>query len=385
LDTVNQELDHLSHQEKDFAELQKKQELLKKQIRELEASLAKDQERDRELAKRLGAWEYYKRARDIKHQLDLSSQVKMFPSNGKEQWNQLMNRMKVIHDQKASLQEKLDEYTPKKKEDIIPWAREAEALEKLYVDLGQWRQTIVDVEALEEEKENWKLDFVNLGYSLPLWDRALPLEDACVHVDWAEGRRLAQSVGVRGNELHFWEQREPEVEAVAEEAADGDIQTEEDFQQMEDMASSLEQLLHQEAEIRGKIDAASQLEDKKFTFWFWLGILCMAGAAAGIASFYMAMAGTAALYGAAGGLMLGILCFLFNNKSIHKKGNDLEKWNDSLASLVNERKAISDKFPGQAPEDIDDLQAFHNLMQSRRSDFYKDQAKRQAISWKRET
>lgn len=83
--------------------------------------------------------------------------------------------------------------------------------------------------------------------------------------------------------------------------------------------------------------------------------------------------------------MLGILCFLFNNKSIHKKGNDLEKWNDSLASLVNERKAISDKFPGQAPEDIDDLQAFHNLMQSRRSDFYKDQAKRQAISWKRET
>ncbi len=53
----------------------------------------------------------------------------MFPSNGKEQWNQLMNRMKVIHDQKASLQKKLDEYTPKKKEDIIPWAREAEALE----------------------------------------------------------------------------------------------------------------------------------------------------------------------------------------------------------------------------------------------------------------
>ena len=51
-------------------------------------------------------------------------------------------------------------------------------------------------------------------------------------MDWAEGRRLAQSVGVRGNELHFWEQREPEVEAVAEEAADGDIQTEEDFQQL---------------------------------------------------------------------------------------------------------------------------------------------------------
>ena len=59
----------------------------------------------------------------VKHQLDLSSQVTMFPSNGKEQWNQLMNRMKVIHDQKESLQKKLDAYKPVKKEEIIPgWA-----------------------------------------------------------------------------------------------------------------------------------------------------------------------------------------------------------------------------------------------------------------------
>lgn len=56
------------------------------------------------------------------------------------------------------------------------------------------------------------MDFVNLGYSLPLWDRPLSLDKPCASVDWEEGRRLAGSLGVRNNELHFWEQREPEVE-----------------------------------------------------------------------------------------------------------------------------------------------------------------------------
>lgn len=89
----------------------------------------------------------------MKHQLDLSSQVTMFPSNGKEQWNQLMNRMKVIHDQKESLQEKLDAYKPVKKEEIIPWMGVENELEKLYVDLGQWRQTLSDAENMEKEKQ----------------------------------------------------------------------------------------------------------------------------------------------------------------------------------------------------------------------------------------
>lgn len=87
----------------------------------------------------------------MKHQLDLSSQVTMFPSNGKEQWNQLMNRMKVIHDQKESLQEKLDAYKPVKKEEIIPWMGVENELEKLYVDLGQWRQTLSDAENMERK------------------------------------------------------------------------------------------------------------------------------------------------------------------------------------------------------------------------------------------
>ena len=385
LDAVNQELDGLSHQEKDFAELQKKQELLKKQVAELKAELARDQTKDKVLEKRLGAWEYYKRARAVKAQLDLSSQVKMFPSNGKEQWNQLMNRMKVIHEQKESLQEKLDEYTPQKKEEIIPWAGATEALEKLYVDLGQWRQTITDASLLEEERENWRLDFIQLGYSLPLWDRPLSLDTPCVNVDWSEGRRLAQSLGVRTNELHFWEQREPEVETLEEEAEGETILSEEEWKALEAKANSLENLLHQKADMEQKIAALHSKEDKRYTLWFWIGVVLLAGAAAGVGAFYMAMAGYTALYGAGGGLVFAILSFLLHNQSIHKKEKDLQKWGESLTLLEGQRKELADAFDGQAPSGVEGLQAFQNLMQEKRSDFYQNQAKRQAASWKKET
>ena len=115
---------------------------MKKQASALKQQLDRDNEENDRLEKRLGAWNYYQQAVRVKHQLDLSSQVTMFPSNGKEQWNQLMNRMKVIHDQKESLQEKLDAYKPVKKEEIIPWMGVENELEKLYVDLGQRRQTL---------------------------------------------------------------------------------------------------------------------------------------------------------------------------------------------------------------------------------------------------
>lgn len=386
LDAVNQELDGLSNQEKEFSELQKKQDVLQKQIADLKDKLQKDQDNDRVMEKRLGAWEYYKRASRIKRQLDLSEQVKMFPSNGKEQWNQLMNRMKVIHEQKESLQPKLDAYKPLRKDEVIPWAGVSEALEKLYVDLGQWRQTMQDADEMEQEKENWRLDFINLGYALPLWDRALKIDEPCSNVDWAEGRRLAQSVGVRNNELHFWEQREPEVEEVEDQTKDGkEVQTEEDWQNCETMAGELEQLLHQAADVQERMDALNEQEDRKFTPWLMMGILLLAGTLGGIGAFYMAMAGYAAFYGAAGAFVLSVICFILHNRTIHKKGNELERLHGELDTLEKNRAALAEKFPGQAPKSLDDLKAFHNLMQEKRSDFYKDQAQRQAISWKRET
>ncbi|WP_443789965.1 ATP-binding protein, partial [Dialister succinatiphilus] len=370
----------------EFSDLQRRQEEMKKQASALKQQLDRDKEEKDRQEKRLGAWKYYQQAVSVKHQLDLSSQVTMFPSNGKEQWNQLMNRMKVIHDQKESLQEKLDAYKPVKKEEIIPWMGVENELEKLYVDLGQWRQTLSDAENMEKEKADWRMDFVNLGYSLPLWDRPLSLDKPFASVDWEEGRRLAGSLGVRNNELHFWEQREPEVEKLS-----GDLvlpkqeESESDWQKIESMAAELEQVLHEEADIQSEIDDISGREDKKYTPWLWMSLVLLLAAAAGIAAFYTARAGVAAMYGSSGAAVLAILSYLLHSHVVHKKGNTLEKLASRKDELEASRQKISEKFPGQAPKTVDELKAFHNLMQEKRSGFYKDQAKRQAISWKKET
>lgn len=386
LEEAEKELDGLSRQEKDFSDLQHRQEEMKKEIADLQLKLDKDNEENSRLEKRLGAWKYYQQAVSVKHQLDLSSQVTMFPSNGKEQWNQLMNRMKVIHDQKESLQEKLDAYKPVKKEEIIPWMGVENELEKLYVDLGQWRQTMADAEEMEKEKSDWRIDFVNLGYSLPLWDHALNLDKPCVNVDWEEGRRLSKSLGVRNNELHFWEQREPEVEKLSDDMELPEKEeSESDWQNIESMASELEQVLHEEADVQSEMDSISATEDKKFTPWLWLSMAFVLMAAGSIAAFYMAKAGIMSMYGAGGAAILAVLFFYLHSHVIHKKGNTLEKLALRKEELETLREKMSEKFPGQAPKTVDELKAFHNLMQEKRSGFYKDQAKRQAVSWKKET
>lgn len=386
LEEAEKELDGLSRQEKDFSDLQHRQEEMKKEIADLQLKLDKDNEENSRLEKRLGAWKYYQQAVSVKHQLDLSSQVTMFPSNGKEQWNQLMNRMKVIHDQKESLQEKLDAYKPVKKEEIIPWMGVENELEKLYVDLGQWRQTMADAEEMEKEKSDWRIDFVNLGYSLPLWDHTLNLDKPCVNVDWEEGRRLSKSLGVRNNELHFWEQREPEVEKLSDDMELPEKEeSESDWQNIESMASELEQVLHEEADVQSEMDSISATEDKKFTPWLWLSMAFVLMAAGSIAAFYMAKAGIMSMYGAGGAAVLAVLFFYLHSHVIHKKGNTLEKLALRKEELEILREKVSEKFPGQAPKTVDELKAFHNLMQEKRSGFYKDQAKRQAVSWKKET
>ena len=386
LEEAEKELDGLSRQEKDFSDLQHRQEEMKKEIADLQLKLDKDNEENSRLEKRLGAWKYYQQAVSVKHQLDLSSQVTMFPSNGKEQWNQLMNRMKVIHDQKESLQEKLDAYKPVKKEEIIPWMGVENELEKLYVDLGQWRQTMADAEEMEKEKSDWRIDFVNLGYSLPLWDHALNLDKPCVNVDWEEGRRLSKSLGVRNNELHFWEQREPEVEKLSDDMELPEKEeSESDWQNIESMASELEQVLHEEADVQSEMDSISATEDKKFTPWLWLSMAFVLMAAGSISAFYMAKAGIMSMYGAGGAAVLAVLFFYLHSHVIHKKGNTLEKLALRKEELETLREKVSEKFPGQAPKTVDELKAFHNLMQEKRSGFYKDQAKRQAVSWKKET
>lgn len=383
---VQEALEHLSGQEKDFSILQKKQALLKKEIDKMKISLAADQEMDKQLEKRLGAWEYYKRAREIKRQLQLSEQVKLFPSNGKEQWGHLVSRMKLIREQQEVLQPKIDEYRPRAKEEIIPWTGMEQELEGLYVDLGQWKQIAAEEEELKRTKADWARSFVNLGYALPLWDRALSLKDACADVDWKQGRDLAQSAGVRNNELHFWQQREPEVEMLEEMIQGGTLlSSEEAWRKYEADASKIEALLNEEAALTEKTDALSAQKDTRYTFWFWLGATALIAAVVFVIMFYMSLMGYTVLYGAVGTSVLAASCFAINNHVFRRKENQIRELEAQIDEIKKEWHEVASRFPDHVPEDKKDLPAFHNMLQAKRSDFYGMQAKQQAFAWKRET
>lgn len=383
---VQEELECLSGQEKDFSTLQKKQALLKKEIDKMKISLAADQEMDKQLEKRLGAWEYYKRAREIKRQLQLSEQVKLFPSNGKEQWGHLVSRMKLIREQQEVLQPKIDEYRPRAKEEIIPWTGMEQELEGLYVDLGQWKQIAAEEEELKRTKADWARSFVNLGYALPLWDRALSLKDACADVDWKQGRDLAQSAGVRNNELHFWQQREPEVEMLEEMIQGGTLlSSEEAWRKYEADASKIEALLNEEAALTEKTDALSAQKDTRYTFWFWLGATALIAAVVFVIMFYMSLMGYTVLYGAVGASVLAASCFAINNHVFRRKENQIRELEAQIDEIKKEWHEVASRFPDHVPEDKKDLPAFHNMLQAKRSDFYGMQAKQQAFAWKRET
>lgn len=385
LSSLREELAGLSHQEDDFADLRKRQDEIKKEISDTETRLAKAKEDDKILEKKLGAWKYYVRAREIKHQLALSEQVKMFPKNGKEQWNQLMSRMEVLHDQREALQKKIDEYTPRTKEEIIPWADASEDLEKLYTDLGQWGQTLDDMAELTQEKQQWKAEFCHMGYTLPLWDRMLSPNEHFGAVDWDEGRKLAKSVTVRDNELHFWEKREPEVEEADLNAGEKPKQSEEEWHTFEAKANEIESLVHDETDLREEITALQKKEDTQYTLWFWLGLLLVLGAGMGIGVFYMALAGFAALYAAGASAILALFAFQLNSRLVHKKEKDLARLEAQMEQLKAKREGLGKDFPLNLPEKEEDLHEFHNGLQQKRTEFYKAQAEAQALAWKLES
>lgn len=386
LDENKAELEKLSVQEKDFSTLQQKQKDIKKEMGEVSLRLRKAAEDDKKLEKQLGAWEYYKRAREIRRRLDLSEQVKMFPSNGKEQWNNLVSRMKVIHDQKGQLQEKLGEYTPRKKEEVIPWAASSEDLEKLYVDLGQWKQTLADEEELVAEHEAWEKDYVAMGPFLSLWGRPLSLDEECLPVNWEEGRKLAQEVNVRANELHFWENKEPKVEAFDETVdAISDIKSEDEWKAFEAGANRLEALTHSAAAMEREITALSSEEETHYTLWFWLGVVLTVAAAAGVGAFYLSYAGYEALYGTAGAAAAALLSFALNSHKAHKKEKKLAALKTELERAKEEKKKVAAETGLALPEKEEDISLLKKTVGEKQAAFFQYQAKAQALSWKRET
>lgn len=385
LKEINETLDSLSAQEKDFAQLQKKQEQLKKELSALSDKLEHERQRDRFLEKNLGAWEYYQRAKSIKKQLDLSEGVKVFPTGGREHWNKLMQRMKVIHDQKESVQEKIGDYRPKTKQDMIPWASVESDLDALYIELGQWRDTIHEAEAIEEARAAWQSDFEALGYTLSFWKRSLSPDEPWGAIDWEAGYSLARTVLLRKNEIHFWKQREPEVESAEEiqEEESGDT-SEKEFRSLEESASLIQSLLRREKDIRGQMELISAAHDRHRTLLMG-GFISLAASLICALLFYTARAGYLSLYGLAFFAVLSLLFFVIRH---HRKGSRLKKLQDlrqDLEDIEKEKSRIAPAFGGNIPHTEAEMPAFEAMMQEKRAAFYQLQAKRQADSWKNES
>ena len=76
---------------------------------------------------------------------------------------------------------------------------------------------------------------------------------------------------------------------------------------------------------------------------------------------------------------------MLTEKKSHSKRNKQDKFNKELLDVEEKIKILGSEFPGKIPESEEDMIAFHNMMQEKRADFYKNQLKRQANLWKKET
>ena len=378
-------LETLSADEERFSKLQKEQIEIRDKIAEAEKTLRADKEEERALEKRLGAWQYYERAREIRRRLDLSEQVKHFPKNGKEQWNQLMSRMALLHEQKEQLDEKLAEHTPQTMEEVIPWVHETETLEGLYRDLGRWQEAIDEETALTAEMAAWREGFAGLSAQLTLWTEPLSPDETYAAIDWEEGRRVAQGVSVRQNEYHFWAKREPEVEE--EEVAPEDIPkaTEEDWRNIEEKAARAETLVRERNARKAAYQALSEKKDSYFTIWFVAAFLLMLGAGAALYGFYAAMVGVDGLYGAGIAAALSIVFLFVNHVVAGKKAKQMARLSAELSAIEGEIADIAAVVPVPIPDAEEELSVFRNAMQQKRGEFYKALSAAQALSWKHES
>ena len=386
LSDVRKELEELAGQEKDFSVLQARQASIKKELDEMETQLAKERNAEKLLEKRLGAWAYYKKAKEIKRQLSLSEQIKVFPSNVKERWNRLMSRMKVINEQKEVLQEKLEEYKPQSKKEIIPWTGMEKELEELYIDLGQWKQMIADEEALNRGKSEWAKNFIHMGYTLSV-DREFvsssisPSSSTSGSLFFQKWSSLFLTPTLCASSLPVCQSTETQLFFNS----NGRSHKESEWKAYEENANQIEKFIREEAALKKEKEELLAQKDRPYTVWFLAGLLCLAVSFTCVGAFYMSFSGYAVLYGAAVAALLAIVFFILNNHVSHIKGKKLNRLDTALENIYKEKKAAVQNFPDFIPENENELSAFRNRCQQKRNDFYKAQAKRQALSWRKET
>ncbi|KGF07542.1 hypothetical protein HMPREF1633_15140 [Tissierellia bacterium S5-A11] len=375
----------LAGEEEEFAAIRREQNEVDAQIKAAEEAIAALDVRDRTMDKQIGAWEYYREGIETKRRLDLCSTIEHFPADGKERWNKLVQRMADVNEQREAVQQKLAAIAPTARQDVVTLEPERDEIAALYRESERWRELQQEQIAKNEALAVWQQEFAARTETMAAWPMAET--EKLGTVDWTKGRELAAQLLRRDNELHYWENDEPVIEAAQEiKTADVPRLTDEtEFQNWEQEGQEMLLLAREKQHLTDEIEWLETLPVKRYSAFFWLGFLLVLGALAAFYLYFTGGLGMEALYIVGGALALSLLCFYWNYRKSHQNEYRLAKLNARLAELQARQTELAQRLELAVPETESELENFRQELETARRDFYRYQTQLQAISWQAES
>ncbi len=372
----------LADQEEEFAAVRKEQREVEEQIARTEENINALQIRDRNLDKQLGAWKYYENGIEIKRRLDLCSKIHSFPEDGKERWNDLMQRMAVIKEKRDEIVAKMEPLQPKTADEVNEWREQGDEIIDVYAQAGSWREWERELAAKEAEIAAWEQDYRELAMGYKRWDN----DETVGKVDWNKGRELAKQMRQRDNEIHFWRTDEPKIECLEDEDIEiPRVTTEEEFRAFDQRGQEMLSLAREKEHLNEEIEWLEEQPDKRYSVFFWIGFLLVLAAGGVFYLFYTGDMGVDAPYVAAGLLAASLLCFYINYRRSHSNEYRLEKLRRRMADIIAAQEQADDELALGIPGTQEEMAHFAGVLETVRRDFYRYQARLQARSWQEES
>lgn len=380
-----QDVERLSVQETEFAAVRDEQAAIDERIGAIEEKIKALDVRDRTLDKQLGAWKYYEQGMETKRRLDLCRTIHSFPADGKERWNDLVRRMAELNTQREELAAKMEPLTPQARADVIPWEPQQEAIRALYSDGARWEDLLAEETEKTEALQAWETEGATWNAAYADWSTAqvqTPLQ-----VDWAQGRELADALRRRDNELHYWQNDEPQVETVSEDESIPvpKIQTDEEFAAWETAEQALMRTVRELAATEAEAAEVAALPIVRYSSFFWIGFALILAAAGVLYAFFAGLVGMEGLYGAGALTLLSVGSLYINHRRSHRNEIRLEKLNRTAEALRLDREKYALATGVDVPETEEEVAAVAGEIAAMRRDFYRYQAAVQARSWQSES
>lgn len=379
------EVERLSAQETEFAAVREEQADIDERIGTIEEKIKALDVRDRTLDKQLGAWKYYEQGMETKRRLDLCRNIHSFPADGKDRWNDLVRRMAELNTQREELAAKMAPLTPQSRAEIVPWEPQQEEIRALYGDGARWEDVLAEEAEKEEALTAWETERVSRESAYEGWTPDQIRTP--VQVDWAQGRRLAEALRRRDDELYYWKNDEPQVETVRadESVAVPKIQTDEEFAAWECAEQSLMQTVRELTATEAEAAEVAALPVVRYATFFWVGFALLLAAAGALYAFFAGLVGSEGLYGAGGLTVLSVGALYLNHRRSHRNEIRLEKLTRTAETLRRDREKYALAVGVNVPETEEEVAAVAGEIAAMRRDFYRYQAAVQARSWQSES